>query len=235
MTAALVAVPWHTRVLIRVLDIVIASVAVLLFLPVLLGVMVVLRCTGEGEVFYRQTRIGRHGKPFGLLKFATMLKHSASIGSGELTLPQDSRVLPFGRFLRKTKLNELPQLFNILKGDLSMIGPRPQTLRYYNAYHPEDRAYIAQVRPGLSGVGSVLFRDEENIIAKVADPVRFDDEVITPYKGQVERWFVCHQSLGHYLELIITTILVVLQPERGHHRKLLARVPAPPAELRDLL
>lgn len=235
MTAEQVVVPWHTRALIRVMDIAISALALMLFLPVLLVVMVVLRCTGEGEVFYRQTRIGLHGRPFGLLKFATMLKNSASTGSGELTLPQDSRVLPFGRWLRRTKLNELPQLINILKGDLSMIGPRPQTPRYYNAFRPEDRGYIAQVRPGLSGVGSVLFRDEENIIARVADPVRFDDEVITPYKGQVERWFVCNQSLGRYFDLMLTTILVVVWPERGYHRKLLSSLPEPPAELRDFL
>jgi lipopolysaccharide/colanic/teichoic acid biosynthesis glycosyltransferase len=91
------------------------------------------------------------------------------------------------------------------------------------------------VRPGLSGVGSVLFRDEESIIARVPDPVRFDDEVITPYKGQLERWYVCNQSLGHYLDLIATTLLVVIFPERGFHRRLLARVPAPPPELQGLL
>jgi lipopolysaccharide/colanic/teichoic acid biosynthesis glycosyltransferase len=217
------------------MDILLSATAVLLLAPVLAAVILVLRFTGEGEVLYRQVRIGKGGREFELLKFATMLKNSPSIGAGELTLAHDPRVLPFGRFLRRTKLNELPQLLNILKGDLSIIGPRPQTSKYYYSYRPEDRAYVSLVRPGLSGIGSVLFRDEESIVAKAVDPVRFDEEVITPYKGRVERWFVCNQSLALYCELMITTVLVVLWPRRGFHRKLLARLPPPPEVLRYFL
>jgi lipopolysaccharide/colanic/teichoic acid biosynthesis glycosyltransferase len=224
-----------TRGVIRCLDLVFALAALLALAPVLLVVIPVLRLSGEGEVFYRQVRIGRGGREFKLLKFATMLKHSATIGSGELTLPNDPRVLPIGRVLRKTKLNELPQLWNILVGDLSLIGPRPQTRRYYDCYRAQDRAVIAQVRPGLSGVGSILFRDEEALLARVADPVAFDDHVITPYKGQVEHWFVLHQSVPLYFELIVTTLMVVLMPAAGLHQRLLRRVPAPPAALAPLL
>ena len=138
-----------------------------------------------------------------------MMKNSQAIGTGELTIPNDPRVLPFGRILRKTKLNELPQLFNVLTGDLSLIGPRPQTRRYHDLFLATDRAWINAVRPGLSGVGSILFRDEETILSNVADPSTFDDQIITPYKGQVEHWFAMNQSVGLYFELIITTVLVV--------------------------
>lgn len=220
---------------IRGLDLLFSLAALLVFSPLLLLVAIALRFSGEGEVFYRQVRIGKGGREFYLLKFATMMKNSPAIGSGELTLPNDPRVLPLGRILRKTKLNELPQLLNIVAGDLSLIGPRPQTLRYYNCYRPADRAWIDTIRPGLSGVGSILFRDEETLLSKVTDPIAFDDHVITPYKGQVEHWFAVNQSVSLYFELIFTTVLVVLMPSAGLHQRLLRRVPPPPAELSTLL
>lgn len=224
-----------TLLTIRGFDLLFSLVALIAFLPLLVLVAVALRFSGEGEVFYRQVRIGKGGSEFHLLKFATMMKNSPAIGSGELTLPNDPRVLPLGRILRKTKLNELPQLLNIVTGDLSLIGPRPQTRRYYDCYAAADRAWIDTIRPGLSGVGSILFRDEETLLAKVADPVTFDDEVITPYKGQVEHWFAMNQSVRLYLELMLTTVLVVLWPSSGLHQRLLRRVPAPPAALSKLL
>jgi len=224
-----------TLLFIRGIDLFFSLAALLVLLPLLVLVAIALRFSGEGEVFYRQVRIGKSGREFSLLKFATMMKNSPAMGSGELTLPNDPRVLPMGRFLRKTKLNELPQLWNILVGDISLIGPRPQTRRYYDCYRPEDRAWIDRIRPGLSGVGSILFRDEESILAKVPDPVAFDDQVITPYKGQVEHWFAVNQSVALYFELIFTTVLVVLLPSSGLHQHLLRRVPTPPPALSELL
>jgi lipopolysaccharide/colanic/teichoic acid biosynthesis glycosyltransferase len=220
---------------IRGLDLLFSLAALLIFSPLLLLIAIALRFSGEGEVFYRQVRIGKGGHEFYLLKFATMMKNSPAIGAAELTLPNDPRVLPLGRVLRKTKLNELPQLLNIVAGDLSLIGPRPQTRRYYNCYRPVDRVWIDTIRPGLSGVGSILFRDEETLLTKVIDPIAFDDHVIIPYKGQVEHWFALNQSVSLYFELIFTTILVVLIPTAGLHRRLLRRVPPPPAELSKLL
>ncbi len=224
-----------TLFVIRGLDLLFSLLALTAFSPLLVLVAIALRFSGEGEVFYRQVRIGKGGREFRLLKFATMMKNSPAMGSGELTLPNDPRVLPLGRVLRKTKLNELPQLLNIVAGDLSVIGPRPQTRRYYDCYAAADRAWIDTVRPGLSGVGSILFRDEEALLATVADPVTFDDQVITPYKGQVEHWFAVNQSVSLYFELIITTVLVVLWPSSGLHQGLLRRVPEPPAVLKKLL
>lgn len=224
-----------TLLVIRYLDFVFALSALLMLLPPLLLVAIALRFSGEGEVFYRQVRIGKGEREFSLLKFATMMKSSPAIGSGELTLPNDPRVLPLGRFLRKTKLNELPQLWNILVGDLGVIGPRPQTRRYYNCYNAADRLWINKVRPGLSGIGSILFRDEESLLAKVQDPVAFDDKVITPYKGKVEHWFAVNQSVPLYFELIFTTVVVVFIPSSRMHQRLLRRVPSPPPELSKLL
>src|SRR5690606_21086740 len=115
----------------RFFDIVLASAALLVLAPLLLPITLILRFTGEGEVFYVQQRVGKNREFFGLYKFATMLKNSPNMSTGTVTVKDDPRVLPVGRFLRKTKLNELPQLFNVLKGDMSIIGPRPQTRRCF--------------------------------------------------------------------------------------------------------
>jgi lipopolysaccharide/colanic/teichoic acid biosynthesis glycosyltransferase len=219
----------------RAVDIVVACLLLVPALPVFVVLAPLLRFSGDGEILFRQRRIGRGGRPFQLLKFATMVKGSAGIGSGEITLPDDPRLRRFGRFLRKTKLNEIPQLFNIFAGDLSLVGPRPQTQRYFDAFPPASRAVVASVRPGLTGVGSILFRDEERLLARVDDPIAFDLSVITPYKGEVESWYVAHRSIGLYLELIVRTALVVLMPRAGFHQALLRRLPAPPDALAALL
>ncbi len=224
-----------TLLTIRSLDLLFSLAALIAFSPLLTLVALALRFSGEGEVFYRQIRIGKGGREFHLLKFATMVKNSPAMGSGELTLPNDPRVLPLGRILRKTKVNELPQLINIVAGDLSLVGPRPQTRHYYQCYSAADRVWINTIRPGLSGVGSILFRDEETLLFRVADPVTFDEQVITPYKGQVEHWFAVNQSVGLYFELIFTTVLVVLIPSCGLPQFLRRRIPPPPAELSTLL
>jgi lipopolysaccharide/colanic/teichoic acid biosynthesis glycosyltransferase len=217
----------------RFLDILLSGLALLALMPLLVPVVVILRLTGEREVFFRQERIGLGGRPFGLLKFATMLKDSPNIGPGTITVKDDPRVLPFGRFLRKTKLNELPQLVNIVKGDMSLIGPRPQTRRCFHAFPAEARAKIVEVRPGLSGIGSIVFRGEEEMYGDTDNPDRLYDEVIMPYKGELERWYVNHQTLGNYFLLILLTVLVVLRP----HSRVLWRVfpdlPRAPAELQD--
>ena len=224
-----------TDIIIRFLDIIFSLLALILLLPIFIPIMIILKLTGEGEVFYFQDRIGKDEKYFKLIKFATMVKNSANIGTGEVTLANDSRVLPFGKFLRKTKINELAQLLNILKGDISVIGPRPQTKKYYFAFNEEDRKYISQVKPGLSGVGSVVFRDEEGILEQVENPVEFDLKIISPYKGQLETWYVKNRSVKLYFQLIISTIIAVLMPEKKLYKEWLYDLPRIPIELKDLV
>lgn len=199
----------------RFFDIVFSGLALLVLSPLLIPIMIVLKLTGEGEIFYVQQRVGKGGKMFGLLKFATMLKDSPNIGSGTITVKNDPRVLPMGGFLRKTKINELPQLINILKGDMSVIGPRPQDNRCFIVFDEKDQESIKKVRPGLSGVGSIIFRDEESLLDGQEDlkaKEAFYDDVISPYKGKVESWYVEHQSIGMYFKLIWMTVLAVLSP-----------------------
>ncbi len=197
----------------RFFDIIFSVLALLVLSPLLIPIMIALKLTGEGEIFYVQQRVGKDGKPFGLLKFATMLKDSPNLGTGTITVKNDPRVLPFGGFLRKTKINELPQLINILKGDMSIIGPRPQDMRCFVVFDKEDQENIKKVRPGLSGIGSVFFRDEESLLDR-EDREDFYDNVISPYKGKLESWYVKHQSIGLYFKLIWLTILAVLDPDK---------------------
>ena len=219
----------------RLLDILFSGVALLILAPLLVPIMILLRFTGEGEIFYVQQRIGRGGKTFGLLKFATMLKNSPNIGTGTVTLKNDPRVLPMGGFLRKTKINELPQLINILKGDMSIVGPRPQTQRCFDAFPKASQIEIMKVRPGLSGIGSIFFRDEEDLMHAARDPNRFYDEVIMPYKGALEEWYVQHASLSTYLLVIFVTAWVVIFPKSRIAWAVFSGLPVPPRELEELV
>ena len=198
----------------RFFDIVLSGMAILFFSPLLIPVIIILKLTGENYIFYTQERVGKGGKTFGLLKFATMLKDSPNIGSGDITEQNDPRVLPFGRFLRKTKINEMPQLFNIFLGDMSIIGPRPLTRKNFSYYSKEIQDTICKLSPGLSGIGSIVFRDEESIMAKLnMDYTECYKTKITPYKGALECWYSKHNNLWTDFKIIYLTVWVILFPK----------------------
>ncbi len=217
--------------MIRFFDFVGAGLAVLLFSPLFLGVSLLLRFTGEGEVFYRQERVGQGGNRFLLWKFATMLKVSPQIGTGVLTVKDDPRILPVGRFLRKTKINELPQLLNVLMGDMSLIGPRPQAPPHFDVFPEHIKRELHRVRPGLSGIGSIVFRDEESILERAESKESFYAEVIAPYKGELEAWYIERRGFFLYLRLIGLTVWTVFFPSSRLYRRLLSGLPLPPAAL----
>lgn len=198
----------------RALDAAVAAVSLLVLTPLLLPVMLALRLTGEGEVFYRQNRVGHRNSTFGIWKFATMLKNSPNMGTGSLTVRHDPRVTPVGRSLRATKINELPQLLNVLTGDMSFVGPRPQMTVDFEVYPPEVRERIYTVRPGVTGIGSIVFRDEERLLSKEGiDPIPFYRDHIAPYKGALEMWYLDRQSFALDARLVLLTAWVVLRPE----------------------
>lgn len=219
----------------RLLDIMFSTIFISWVLPLWIIVIPILRLTGEGEVFYHQPRVGKGGKLFNLLKFATMLKNSPNLGTGELTVHNDPRVLPVGRFLRKSKINELPQLINVLLGDMSIVGPRPQTLRCFAAFPKAMQNRIVRVRPGLSGIGSIIFRGEEQLLRHVTDPEAFYDQVIMPYKGEIEQWYIDHHTLKNYFLVIVITIWIILFPKSKVAWKCFKGLPLPPAELATFL
>ncbi len=216
----------------RVLDILLSSIALLVLSPLLVLVAIILRCTGEGYIFYRQERVGRDGRIFGLYKFATMLKDSPDMPGGLLTMEHDPRILPFGRILRATKINEIPQLLNVLLGNMSLIGPRPQARPHFEVFPEHVKREIVKIRPGLSGIGSIVFRDEDSILAQCGkDQHQCYAEDIAPYKGELEVWYVQHQNLALDLLLILLTIWVVLFPRSRQYAKLLRDLPKPDSEV----
>lgn len=215
----------------RIFDILLSFIALIVLIPLLLPVIFILRFTGEGEIFYIQQRVGRGGHEFGLLKFATMLRDSPNIGSGEITLHNDPRVLPFGKLLRKTKLNELPQLWNILVGDMSVVGPRPMVPNTYANYPEHARNKLNTVRPGLSGVGSIIFRDEEKYLTGHEKPMIFYREHIIPYKSDLEIWFVENNSFSIYIKVILVTAWVVIFPKSNIADIVFKGLPAKPESL----
>lgn len=219
----------------RFFDIIFSGLALLVLSPLLLPVMLILRLTGEGEVFFIQKRMGLGGKEFGIYKFATMLKDSPSIGAGTVTVRDDPRILPFGKFLRKTKINELPQLINIFIGDMSVVGPRPLVRKGFDAYDDATKAIVSSVRPGLSGIGSLVFRNEEEILHNVTNQMEFYYNVVAKYKGQLEKWYSENNSILLYFKVIFLTALLVFKPDIGLVYKWFPNLPPAPADLEKIL
>ena len=220
--------------MIRFFDILFSSIAIIVLTPFMIPIMIGLKLTGEHDIFYKQMRVGKGGKEFGLLKFATMLRNSPNMPGGLLTQENDPRILPMGRFLRKTKINELPQLINILKGEMSVIGYRPQVRQQYT-YFPENyRKIMEEDVPGLSGMGAIVFRSEEELLLKVPNKEEFYEKVVMPYKAQLECWYIKHKSLFLYFRLIWLTVEAVLNPSSQSWKKL-SDLPEIPEELKNLI
>lgn len=211
----------------RFFDFLLALFILVLLLPLLIPIMIGLKLTGEGHIFYFQKRIGYKNEYFNIWKFATMLKDSPNIGTGSITLRNDPRITPMGGFLRKTKINELPQVINVLKGDLSIVGPRPLVDRTFNAYSEEIQKVIYNVRPGITGIGSVIFRDEEGLFehSTEKDPHVFYQKVIAPYKGALEIWYQKNQSFLTDVKIIFLTAWAIVFPKSELHFKLLKDLP----------
>lgn len=219
----------------RFFDIFFSGLALLVLSPLLVIIILLLKFSGEGEIFFLQERIGKGGEAFKLIKFATMLKDSPNIGTGTITMKEDPRVLPIGKFLRKTKVNELPQLLNIFVGDMSVIGPRPLTEQTFGSYSVATQHIVKKVRPGLSGVGSIIFRGEEEIMHGASASVDFYDNVIAPYKGLLEEWFVSNKGIYIYFLAIFITAWAVVSPTTKIAWRVFRDLPEPPEDLKQVL
>jgi len=200
----------------RFFDICVGLLLLLVFALPMLACIVVLRFTGEGNVFFCQDRVGRHGELFKVYKFVTMAVGSEKQGTNDITIRNDPRVLPVGRFLRMTKLNEFPQVFNVLKGDMSIVGWRPLMPRGFGDYPEHVKAKIVEVNPGLTGIGSIVFRDEEAIITEAGEQGKdliaaYRDEIL-PYKGEVELWYNEHRTVLSDLKIIFLTAYAIVSP-----------------------
>jgi len=195
----------------RVLDIFLSLTAIILLSPFFLIICLGLLLTGEHYIFYLQKRIGLYNKEFNIIKFATMLKNSPNMGSGVYTAKNDTRILPLGSFLRKTKINEFPQLLNVLIGNMSVIGPRPLVKKTYNFYSKEIRDRIGSVKPGISGVQQIIFRSEDEMLKNADIPLEeYYKKNIAPYKGRLENWYSKNISFYNDMLIILLTIFTVL-------------------------
>jgi lipopolysaccharide/colanic/teichoic acid biosynthesis glycosyltransferase len=194
----------------RIVDLLLATLILVALSPLLVVVAVILRFTNEREVLFRQPRIGQGNKPFLVWKFVTMRKGSEKHGT--ITVKNDPRVFPFGKFLRKTKINELPQLLNVLRGEMSIVGPRPQTEECFGYFPEEVRCRAFLCKPGLTGIGSVVFRDEEEILARSQGGHEESYRRAMSFKGALELWYLENRSATVDLKIILLTIITVVRP-----------------------
>ena len=215
----------------RFFDLLFSLIALTCLSPILAVTIFLLRVTGEGEIFFLQERVGYKKSRFKVYKFVTMLKNSPNIGSGTITSKNDPRILPVGKILRKSKINELPQLLNVVFGQMSLIGPRPHAERDLVGVDEAVLNEVLNLRPGLSGVGSIVFRGEEKILQKFDNPRPFYDGVIAPYKAELELWYKNKKSLSLYFKLIFLTIIQVVVSKRDLPFLLFPDLPKMPDEL----
>ena len=184
----------------RFFDFIFSLIALIILSPILLPIIILLKFTGEHEVFFFQKRIGFKSKEFEIWKFATMMKNSPNIGTGEITLRNDPRVTKMGKLLRITKINELPQFINVLMGDMSFVGARPLMKKSFDLYTGEIKAVVYNTPPGITGIGSVIFRDEEKIISDSKD-IQQAYRQIFEYKGRLEQWY--QKNISFYTDFMI--------------------------------
>jgi lipopolysaccharide/colanic/teichoic acid biosynthesis glycosyltransferase len=203
------------KVVKRLIDLFLATVTLVILSPIFICVMIILLLTGEHEIFYLQERIGYKNRPFKIWKFSTMKKNSSNIGTGEITIRNDPRVTAFGKLLRITKLNELPQIINVYKNEMSIVGPRPLMKVSFDLYNNEVKKKIYDLKPGITGIGSLIFRDEERIISEAKEP-REMYASIYPYKGELELWYRENASIPTDLLIIFLTGYTLIVP----HNKL---------------
>jgi lipopolysaccharide/colanic/teichoic acid biosynthesis glycosyltransferase len=219
----------------RIFDIFFSGIAIIVLFPFMIPIMIGLKLTGEHYIFYGQTRVGRYGQDFKLLKFATMLKNSPSLPGGLYTSTNDPRILPMGKFLRKTKINELPQLVNIFIGQMSIVGYRPTVREHYDAYSDNIRRKLYNLKPGLTGIGSIVFRNEEEILQQFEDKKYFHEKIINPYKGMLECWYANRNSIVNYFKTIVVTTIVVLNGTSSVWKRAFKDLPPIPFELQPYI
>lgn len=194
----------------RLLDIVLACVGIVLLSPILVAVAVAVLVDSGRPVLFKQERVGRNFTPFHLYKFRSM--HVATPGV-VITVSGDPRVTRVGRFLRTSKLDELPQLLNVIRGDMSLVGARPEVRRYVDLF-PEDYAHVLSVRPGVTSPASLKYRHESELLATSSDPERLYVERILPDKLAIERDYVDHQTLRLDLRIMGATVVAAFRPFR---------------------
>lgn len=193
----------------RVFDLVLAGLGLLLLSPVLAAIALWVRFDSPGPVFYRQERVGWRGVPFRIHKFRTMVDQADTKGP-QITVGKDPRITRAGHWLRRSKLDELPQLIDVIQGTMSLVGPRPEVARYVAHYTEVERAQVLSVRPGITDFASIAFRDESRLLAKSSDPERTYVDVVLPQKLVLARAYVEQASLRTDVMVLTQTLAALL-------------------------
>jgi lipopolysaccharide/colanic/teichoic acid biosynthesis glycosyltransferase len=214
------------KIIKRFFDIIFSLIATIILLPLFIPIIILLLLTGEHEVFFRQERVGYKNKIFLIWKFATMLKNSPNMGHGDVTVRKDPRITAIGRFLRQSKLNELPQVINIITGDMSFVGPRPLMKVGFDRYSDEMKSKVYNAQPGLTGIGFFSGMDEELIITQSSlPPHECYRDVILPYKGALEVWYQQHQNFYTDFMIIFLTAWYVIFPKSNLVNRVFPSIP----------
>jgi len=213
----------------RLFDIILSLMAIIVSLPIFVIIFIILAFSRKYPVFFVQERIGYHNKSFNIIKLNTMYKNADNGGTESITLADDKRIIPSRKFMRKIKIDEMPQLLNILLGTMSIVGARPQMAIDFEKYSPEVQAKIYNIRPGITGVGSIIFRDEEKWLSKAkGDKHEFYKNYISPYKGAVELWYQDHVSFITDMLIIGITACVLIRPNSNLIYKVFKDLPEKP-------
>lgn len=215
----------------RAVDVLAAGAGLILLLAPMVVVAVLVKLSSQGPVLYRQDRVGRRGRLFKVSKFRTMVVGADRLGS--VTTATDNRVTPIGRFLRRTKLDEFPQLWNVLVGHMSLVGPRPDVPGYADQLQGENRR-VLELRPGITGPATLLFRNEEEMLALAADPKRFNDEVVFPEKVRLNLAYLEGWSFWRDMGYILATVAPFATRRLGIDRRLGLDYAAHEARMRAL-
>lgn len=190
-----------------IFDTVLATLGLGLTSPIMCFVAIAIRMYSKGPVILKQTRVGLFGKEFTVYKFRTMVVNADKLGSS-VTTGRDPRITPIGRILRKTKLDELPQLFNVLKGDMSLVGPRPDVPEIIARYTPEMRR-VLEIKPGITSLATLHFKNEEELLAKVPDPDVFYEKTLVPLKVKLAMEHVDRKSFWFDLKILVQTVWMI--------------------------
>jgi lipopolysaccharide/colanic/teichoic acid biosynthesis glycosyltransferase len=192
----------------RLFDIAITGIGLALLAAPFVAIACLIKLTSPGPVFFRQTRVGQYGRPFRIYKFRTMMSEQAPRAT-TITVEGDKRITWLGRYLRKWKIDELPQLINVILGNMSLVGPRPEVPEYVARYSEEDKRVVLSVLPGMTDFASVRFRNESELLAVQTDPLGYYESVVLPRKTRYYRFYVRHASFRLDLLIIVQTILTL--------------------------
>lgn len=197
------------KIIKRIFDFIASLLGCIILIPVFAIIAILIKLDSKGPVFFKQKRVGEYGKEFEILKYRTMVVDAEKLGK-QITVGNDCRITKIGRFLRKYKLDELPQLFNVLKGDMSLVGPRPEVPKYVSLYNEEERA-VLNVKPGITDFASIEYRDENEILGSVENPEEYYINIIMKHKLQLNLKYINNNNLFLDIKIILKTLLKCLK------------------------